>query len=306
MQQARPAVGDADGVVLLQDGGDGLVVLGAERLADRGVAVGREHLQARGVLRGEGADVGVPLDLVAVVEQVADGEPVLLGPPEQHRRARIGGDAGGPLTSKGGMRKTSHPGCRGGEPQELVVGQASLHQGRPAARTFAEESLAVLLVALIAFLVAGEALTPWILDLIAPGFRAEPKKFELAVVALKPEEPQSFGALTVTPYPVVHGSSGGPFLAYRIEAEGRVIAYSADTEWTETLVPLARDADLFIAEAYTYDRIVKNHLSLTTLETHLAEIAPRRLILTHMSDDMLSRLDGLAYAAAHDGMTVDV
>ena len=47
-----------------------------------------------------------------------------------------------------------------------------------------------------------------------------------------------FGAVTVTPYPVVHGESGGPFLAYRIEAEGRVIAYSADTEWTETLIPL--------------------------------------------------------------------
>ena len=47
------------------------------------------------------------------------------------------------------------------------------------------------------------------------------------------------------------------------------IAYSADTEWTETLIPAARDADLFIAEAYYYDRIVKNHLSLKTLEAHL-------------------------------------
>ncbi len=132
------------------------------------------------------------------------------------------------------------------------------------------------------------------------------QKFELAVVALKPEEPQSFGALTVTPYPVVHGSSGGPFLAYRIEAEGRVIAYSADTEWTETLVPLARDADLFIAEAYTCEKVVKNHLDLKTLEAHLPEIRPRRLILTHMSDDMLTRLDTLPYMAAHDGLTVEV
>jgi len=29
-----------------------------------------------------------------------------------------------------------------------------------------------------------------------------------------------FGEVKVTPYPVVHGESGGPFLAYRIEAEG--------------------------------------------------------------------------------------
>jgi ribonuclease BN (tRNA processing enzyme) len=109
----------------------------------------------------------------------------------------------------------------------------------------------------------------------------------------------------VTPYPVVHGESGGPFLGYRIEAEGRVIAYSADTEWTETLIPLAREADLFIAEAYYYDRIVKNHLSLTTLEAHLPEIKPKRLVLTHMSDDMLGRLDALQHIAAHDGMIVE-
>src|SRR5256885_10694558 len=83
------------------------------------------------------------------------------------------------------------------------------------------------------------------------------QRFELSVVALKPEQARSFGAVKVTPFPVVHGESGGPFLAHRVEAEGRIIAYSADTEWTETLVPLVRDTDLFIAEAYHYDKIVK-------------------------------------------------
>jgi ribonuclease BN (tRNA processing enzyme) len=132
------------------------------------------------------------------------------------------------------------------------------------------------------------------------------QKFELSVIALEPKETRTFGAANVTPYPVVHGESGGPFLAYRIEAEGRVIAYSADTEWTETLIPLARDADLFIAEAYYYDKIVKNHLSLKMLEAHLSEITPKRLILTHMSDDMLGRLDALEYTAASDGMVVEL
>jgi ribonuclease BN (tRNA processing enzyme) len=131
-------------------------------------------------------------------------------------------------------------------------------------------------------------------------------KFDLSVLTLKPEETRSFGAVNVTPYPVVHGESGGPFLGYRIEAEGRVIAYSADTEWTGTLVPLAREADLFIAEAYYYDKVVKNHLSLTTLQTHLAEIKPKRLVLTHMSDDMLGRLDTLQHTTAHDGMIIEL
>jgi ribonuclease BN (tRNA processing enzyme) len=132
------------------------------------------------------------------------------------------------------------------------------------------------------------------------------QRFDLSVVALEPEESRSFGAVNVTPYSVVHGESGGPFLAYRIEAEGRVIAYSADTEWTQTLIPAAREADLFIAEAYYYDKIVKNHLSLTTLEAHLSEINARRLILTHMSDDMLGRLASLSYTTASDGVVVEL
>ena len=131
-------------------------------------------------------------------------------------------------------------------------------------------------------------------------------KFDLQLVELAAGQNRSFGAVNVTPFPVVHGLSGGPFLAYRVAAEGRVIAYSADTEWTEALIPLGRDADLFIAEAYTYDKIVRNHLSLTTLEAHLAAIRPKRLVLTHMSDDMLTRLSTLPHDAAHDGMIVDL
>jgi ribonuclease BN (tRNA processing enzyme) len=132
------------------------------------------------------------------------------------------------------------------------------------------------------------------------------RRFDLSVVALEPEQGRTFGEVKVTPYPVVHGESGGPFLAYRVEAEGRVITYSADTEWTDTLVPAARGADLFIAEAYYYDKIVKNHLSLKTLEAHLPAIGAKRLVLTHMSDDMLGRLGELPYTAAHDGMVVEL
>jgi putative peptidoglycan lipid II flippase len=54
-------------------------------------------------------------------------------------------------------------------------------EGRDAARRFAEDALAVLLLALLLFLLAGEMLAPWILDVIAPGFRADPGKFALAV-----------------------------------------------------------------------------------------------------------------------------
>ncbi|KWV48734.1 MBL fold metallo-hydrolase [Bradyrhizobium macuxiense] len=132
------------------------------------------------------------------------------------------------------------------------------------------------------------------------------QRFDLSVVTLAPQQASRFGDVTVTPYPAVHGESGGPFLAYRIAAEGRVITYSADTEWTDVLIPAAANADLFIAEAYTYDKMVKNHLSLKMLEAHLPAINAKRVVLTHMSDDMLGRIDDLPYSAASDGMTVEL
>jgi ribonuclease BN (tRNA processing enzyme) len=132
------------------------------------------------------------------------------------------------------------------------------------------------------------------------------QRFELRVVELKPEVTANFGAVAVTPFAVVHGDSGGPFLGYRIEIEGRIIAYTGDTEWTEALIGLGRGADLFISEAYTFERPVRNHLSLKTLEARLGEIRPKRLILTHMSDDMLGQLDTLAYESASDGLVIDV
>jgi putative peptidoglycan lipid II flippase len=53
--------------------------------------------------------------------------------------------------------------------------------GKADAKRFAEEALAILLVALLLFLILGEFAAPWILDVIAPGFRASPRKFALAL-----------------------------------------------------------------------------------------------------------------------------
>jgi ribonuclease BN (tRNA processing enzyme) len=132
------------------------------------------------------------------------------------------------------------------------------------------------------------------------------RRFELQIVTLRPGTTANLGAVKVTPFPMVHGDSGGPFLGYRIETEGRVIAYTGDTEWNEALIPLGRDADLFISECCFYDRSVKNHLDLKTLEVHLGEIKPKRLILTHMGEEMLARLDSIGCEAAADGMVVEI
>jgi putative peptidoglycan lipid II flippase len=54
-------------------------------------------------------------------------------------------------------------------------------RGKEPARLFAEDALAVLLAALLGFVLLGEIFMPEVMGVIAPGFSAEPGKFELAV-----------------------------------------------------------------------------------------------------------------------------
>jgi ribonuclease BN (tRNA processing enzyme) len=141
------------------------------------------------------------------------------------------------------------------------------------------------------------------LDIFFPGAATTDWRFPLEVLELEPEVPAQLGPLTVTPFVVVHPSGAPPF-ALRVECDGFVIAYSGDTEWTESLVRAARGADLFIAEAYTFERRVRYHLDLRTLANQLDTIGAKRVILTHMSDDVLSRMNELDWEPADDGMEV--
>jgi ribonuclease BN (tRNA processing enzyme) len=84
------------------------------------------------------------------------------------------------------------------------------------------------------------------------------------------------------------------------------VAYSGDTEWTDSLVDVARGADLFICEAYYFDKKVKYHLDYATLASHAPELSCRRLILTHMSADMLAHLPDLGVEAAADGLELEL
>jgi len=92
----------------------------------------------------------------------------------------------------------------------------------------------------------------------------------------------------------------------RVELGGARFAYSGDTQWTPALADAADGADLFAAEAYTFDRPIRYHLDYQTLREHLDDIRAERVVLTHMSAAMLSRLADAELPAAYDGMTIDL
>jgi ribonuclease BN (tRNA processing enzyme) len=145
-----------------------------------------------------------------------------------------------------------------------------------------------------------------IMEAAFPGTKDLDLQFPLHLRELEIGKRADFGALRVTPFHVVHDDRAGPCLGFRFEAEGKVIGFSGDTEWTNTVIDIGHEADLFICEAYTRDKPIATHMALSSLEQHLGQIRPKRLILTHMSNDMLARRAELPFETAEDGMIVEV
>jgi ribonuclease BN (tRNA processing enzyme) len=131
------------------------------------------------------------------------------------------------------------------------------------------------------------------------------RPFEVRVVELAERLRCDHGPAVVTPFEVKHGS-GAPAYALRIEYGDKTIAYSGDTEWTDSLIEAARGSDLFVCECNYFDKRVPGHLDYRTLASKRDQLDCRRLLITHMSDDMLARLGELDVEAADDGMVVEL
>lgn len=143
------------------------------------------------------------------------------------------------------------------------------------------------------------------MEISFPGSSKTRPKFTLTFLELKPKEQAVVAGVKVRPFQALHGDPGGPFFSYRLEAENRTLAYSGDTEWSDELFEAAFQSDLFIAEAYFFEKKIKFHLDLATLTEKLPLIQTKRVILTHMSEDLLSRVGQLPLEMAEDGKIVE-
>ena len=141
-------------------------------------------------------------------------------------------------------------------------------------------------------------------EALYPGSSRRELAFELEIVELHERESVPVNGLRVTPFEVVH-PSGAPSYALRVEYGGRTLAFSGDTEWTEALVDAAGGADLFICECNSYDRPIPNHLNYRELLARRRLLDCRRMLLTHLGEDMVERRD-LEIEALVEGRTYEV
>jgi ribonuclease BN (tRNA processing enzyme) len=95
--------------------------------------------------------------------------------------------------------------------------------------------------------------------------------------------------------------------AFRVSAEGKALAYSADSGPSRALVEAARGTDLFVCEATLRsgeaDGLPRGHLSFDEAVAAFEESGARDLLVTHRPAE-LGVPEGVA--VAHDGLVRDI
>jgi ribonuclease BN (tRNA processing enzyme) len=142
-------------------------------------------------------------------------------------------------------------------------------------------------------------------EALYPGAPDAERPFQTRVVELYERVPHELGPARVTTFEVIHTPGTHPH-ALRIEYGGKVIAYSGDTEWTDALLEVADGADLFVCECQEVEREVPGHINYHALSEQLPKLGCRRLVVTHLGEEMLEQACELGVEAAEDGMVVEV
>lgn len=132
-----------------------------------------------------------------------------------------------------------------------------------------------------------------------------PMPFETIYIELEPDRATEIAGCRVLPFRVPH-QEDDVSLGVRVEADGRSVLYSGDTGWTEALVEQARRANLFICECCYFETRVDFHLDYPRIAANRARFECDRLILTHIGQEVLSRLPEVTEEVAEDGLVVEV
>ncbi|MDA7947510.1 MAG: MBL fold metallo-hydrolase [Hyphomicrobiaceae bacterium] len=146
---------------------------------------------------------------------------------------------------------------------------------------------------------------PTVQEVLFPGSGGMKPKFAVDVIDMDVLTPHDIEGLRVTTYPAIHTEATNP-TSMRIEVDGKTIAYTGDSAWTEHIPNVARDADLFISECYFHEKRVPFHMNYPDLTEHADELTAKRTVLTHMGPEMLAAQERVKEECAFDGMVIEL
>ncbi len=131
------------------------------------------------------------------------------------------------------------------------------------------------------------------------------RRFPVVYKTIRPGRPISLRGLRIHAYRMQH-TDRFPCLGYRIEYRHYAVAITGDTTWCDSIPAMSRGANLLLTECTDFDQRTPVHLSYTQLREHQAEIGAKRIVLTHVGDDLLQHRAKVRLHIARDGESFEI
>jgi ribonuclease BN (tRNA processing enzyme) len=135
----------------------------------------------------------------------------------------------------------------------------------------------------------GEWKIKQLFNLLYPGSEAIFNDLDLEFLYYDKYETIREDKYSITAFPAIHSEHVFPH-SLKISIGEKTIGFSGDTAWTEDLIEVAKNTDLFICECNFYSTENEGHLLYKVLEEKKALFKSNRLLLTHLGDEMLNKL----------------
>ena len=124
-------------------------------------------------------------------------------------------------------------------------------------------------------------------------------------LVLQPEQPQIVAGIDVFPFAVPHQRQEVS-LGLKLSHAGRQLLFSGDSAWTDVFIQHAAGVDLFLCDCSFFDEQPAMHINYRALRTNLHRLRCRRIMLTHLGEEMLARREELEVDTAEDGMVINL
>ncbi len=129
--------------------------------------------------------------------------------------------------------------------------------------------------------------------------------FELQFIEIRPGKALTMNGLWIHCFPVPHMQSS-PSYGYSIRSAEKKIVFSGDSGWTEDLLSHTEGADLFICECSFFESRFDMHLDYPRIAENLDRFGAKRMVLSHLGQEVLRRRNEIALEIAHDGLVIEL
>ena len=138
-----------------------------------------------------------------------------------------------------------------------------------------------------------------------PDSAAEPLPYDLEFIEIEARQKLSLNGIEIDAFPVPHQKSQLS-LGYEILLQGKKIVYTGDSGWTEDLVARAQGAHLLLCECSFFESRYDTHLDYPRIAENARRLGAKKILLTHLGDEVLRRSQDVELEMASDGLVISI